>query len=182
MLALQVALASNPWWQMRWDPLGGTWSRKRLMSARPAPAGFVPGGRSDQVSSARPNRGEALSRSRGAAPFRAGSRIGIVKCQRLAVAHNLLPADKDMPHGALAGGVDHAADRIVKRLHRRMGNIDHHEVVFGARRPRSSRPNARAPPMVAAVKMSAAVTAWALPPAIRARIAVVRRSSVQVST
>jgi hypothetical protein len=33
----------------------------------------------------------------------------------------------------LAGRVDHAADGIVKRLHRRMRNVDHHEIGLGVR-------------------------------------------------
>src|SRR6516162_4297114 len=50
----------------------------------------------------------------------------------------------------------------------------------GAIRPRSSRPSARAPPIVAAVKKSAAPTACAWPAATRARIAAVRNSSTKL--
>jgi hypothetical protein len=39
-----------------------------------------------------------------------------------------------MPYRPLAGGIDQTADRIVKRLNRRMGDIDHHGIGFGARR------------------------------------------------
>ena len=38
--------------------------------------------------------------------FEPGTRVGIVEGDRLAIAHDLLAADKNMPHGALSGGID----------------------------------------------------------------------------
>ena len=40
--------------------------------------------------------------------------------------------DGTIGNAALAAGIEHAADRIGERLHRRMGDIDHHKVGFGA--------------------------------------------------
>jgi hypothetical protein len=36
--------------------------------------------------------------------------LGIVESERLAVAHDLLPADEHMPYCPLAGGIDETAD------------------------------------------------------------------------
>src|SRR4029077_17504029 len=63
--------------------------------------------------------------------FEPSTGLGIVESERLAVAHDLLTADEHMPYRPLAGGIDETADRIVKRLHRRVGVIDHHEAGFG---------------------------------------------------
>src|SRR5579883_1286076 len=64
--------------------------------------------------------------------FEARRGVGIVEGERLAVPHHLSPVDEDLTHGALARGVDEAADRIVKRPHRRMRHIDEDEIGLGA--------------------------------------------------
>src|SRR6516162_8225607 len=111
-----------------------------------------------------------------------GTGVGVIERERLAVAHDLLASDEHMPDRPLAGCIEQAADRIVKRLHRRcsMSTMRKSARAPDAIRPRSSRPSARAPPIVAVVKISAAPTACAWPAATRARIAAVRNSSTKL--
>lgn len=63
-----------------------------------------------------------------------GTGVGVIERERLAVAHDLLAADEHMPDRPLAGCIEQAADRIVKRLHRRVLDVDHEKIGSGARR------------------------------------------------
>jgi hypothetical protein len=59
-----------------------------------------------------------------------------------------------MPYRPLAGRIDEAADRIVKRLHRRVLDVDHYKVGSGAWRD---------PPEIVAARDGGGMR-WAVPP------------------
>src|SRR6516225_1326889 len=117
----------------------------------------------------------APSRSHDAAPSAAGTGVGVIERERPAVVHDLLATDEHMPDRPLAGCIEQAADRIVKRLHRRVFDVDHEKICSGARRhpPEIIAAKRAGAADVAAVKISAAPTACAWPAATRAKIAAV---------
>ncbi len=88
------------------------------------------------------------------------------------------PVHVHVPHRTITRGIDQAADRIVRRAHHRMRNIDHDQ--DSARHPREPPniipPRGRAPPM-SRLEQIGRIQRARVPACVRARYATSRSSS-----